>query len=191
MRWFVMAGALVVGACAPVLKGPLDAPEQPAATATLGHGYGLLMPLLQSESSATLIFGVKHGSDALQALVRRISDAAANAQRSLAALLANPPALDSKADGLPLIEVSTRNLMTNQEAAGLLLAGAEFQRRMILAQQKACAYIAALANTLSEADPNAERSALLTTLSEQFAAFDAELRGMLTVSQTSSKLPPK
>ncbi len=181
-----MSCVVAFGACAPTLQGPLDVSGSPEAAATLGHGYGLLMPMLQNEASATLIFGVKPASEELQAVVRRVSDASANAQRTLRTLLAAPPPIDSKHDGLPLIEVSTRNLMTNEEAAGLLLAGSPFECRMILAQQKACAYIAALSDTLSKADPNADRAAVLAAMATEFRAFEKELRGMLSVAQPSS-----
>ncbi|MDP7028608.1 MAG: hypothetical protein QF733_00115 [Phycisphaerales bacterium] len=190
MRAILISWALCLIGCAPTLQGPLDVPESTAASATLGHGYGLLLPVLQDESSATLIFGVKHGSPPLQALVRRISDASANAHRDLLAMLPDPPPLKAGSDGLPLIEVSTRNHMANQEAAGLLLAGKQFNRRMILAQQKACAYIAALADTLSKADPNAERSALMAAVAREFSQFDGELRDMLTTAEPSVSVSP-
>lgn len=169
--------------CAPVLRGPLDTAQPEAAAATLNHGYGLLQQVLSSESSVTLIFGIKHASEPVETLVRRIGDAASRGERGIRQMAEGSPPIRWTSTGLPLIEVSTRNYITNQQGAGLLLAGDSFELRLVLTQQKACDYISALATTLAAADTNTARSAALTDLAQEFAAFDVELRAMLQVAQ--------
>ncbi|MDP6986673.1 MAG: hypothetical protein QGG74_01390 [Phycisphaerales bacterium] len=181
-----MVALVCVSGCAPVLRGPLDSAAPEAAAATLDHGYTLLYQVLHDESSVTLLFGIKHAPKSIETLVRRIGDAAANGEAAIRSTASRYPPIRWDASGLPLIEVSARHHIANQQAAGLLLAGDSFELRLLLAQQKACDYISALAMTLATADSNAERSAMLTTLAHEFAAFEFELRGYLQVRQSSS-----
>jgi hypothetical protein len=170
--------------CAPVLKGPLDSPNTEAVALTLDHGYGLLFAVLQPESSVTLLFGVKHASKETEDLVRRISNAAANAMQSVQALQSATPPIKTDQQGLPLIEVSTRNHITNTQAAALLLAGDSFEAELLVTQQKACNYISALANTLAEADPNEQRSSMMKTIAAKFVSLDTEVLARLCVCQS-------
>ena len=184
MRIFVFNLVLACAtSCAPVLRGPLDSACPEAAAATLDHGYALLQQVLQDESSVTLIFGLKEASESLETLVRNIGDAAATGERAIRQMATLPPAIEWNSTGLPLIEVSARHHIANQQAAGLLLAGDSFELRLLLTQQKACDYISALAITIAAADANAERSAMLTDLAHAFASFDEELRTMVEVVQ--------
>jgi hypothetical protein len=176
----------ITASCAPVLKGPLDSDRPEAAVRTLDHGYGLLVAVLQPESSATLIFGVKHASKETEALVRRISNAAANGLRAVQDLQVLAPPIKTTAQGLPLIEVSVRNHIMNTQAASLLLAGDSFETEFLVTQQKACNYISALASTLAKADSNEKRSAVLNSLAAEFSAFDAEVLARLCVCQSSA-----
>ncbi|MDP6479397.1 MAG: hypothetical protein QGI75_05075 [Phycisphaerales bacterium] len=177
--------ALTFG-CAPVLRGPLDSANPEPAKATLDHGYALLYQVLHDESSVTLLFGVKHASEPIETLVRRIGDAAANGEAAIRSMAESPPPIDWKKNGLPLIEVSARNHIVNEQVAAFLFAGDSFEVQLLLTQQKACSYISALAVSLAAADINASRSAMLTTLARQFAGFDADLRDHLRVNQPSS-----
>lgn len=184
----ILLSVLVIG-CAPVLRGPLDSANPEAARATLDHGYALLYQVLHDESSVTLLFGVKHASKPIENLIRRIGDAAANGEARIRAMATQAPPISWKQDGLPLIEVSARHHIANQQAASLLLAGDSFELRLLLAQQKACDYISALAITLATADSNAKRSEMLTTLAHEFAAFDVELRNHLSTHATEPVKP--
>ncbi len=185
IRLLLLPLMLTTFACAPVLKGPLDPPGQ-EATATLDHGYGLLCPLLQQESSVTLIFGIKHASQPTQEIIRQISDAAADGLRRIQALRAGPPEIDLTTQGLPLVEVSARNLITNKEAAALLLAGDSFEVRLLMSQQKACDYAAALAMSIAAIDTNEPRREVLETLAGEMASFEEQLRSQICACQSKS-----
>lgn len=186
LRYIQWACWALCVACAPVLKGPLDTGTPEQRSATLGHGYAVLAGILHDESDATLIFGVKHASADVQAIVRNISDAAADTHRAVWAMREAKPPIDLEDTGLGLIETSVRNHMRNQEAGALLLAGASFEVRLLLGQQKACDYIAALAKTLATADPNEERADLMRRTAQRFAALDVEVRAMFEVRQAES-----
>jgi hypothetical protein len=181
----ILLTAALIG-CAPVLKGPLDAVSPETEQATLDHGYGLLASLLQQESSVTLIFGLKHASEPTQDLVRRISDAAANGLRQIQARRSEAPAINLSAQGLPLVEVSARNIISNREAASLLLAGDSFEVRLLLSQQKACDYAAALATSIAAIDVNESRRLFLERLAGEFTGLDLELRTRICACQPKS-----
>ena len=185
-RPLAMLCLLMAASCAPVLKGPLDSASPEAAARTLDHGYGLLVAVLQPESSVTLIFGVKHASKETEALVRRISNAAANGLQAVQDLQILSPPINTTEQGLPLIEVSARNHIMNTQAAALLLAGDSFESKLLVTQQKACNYIAALASTLAKADSNEQRSAMLESLAAEFVALDDEVLARLCVCQSSA-----
>ncbi|MCP4758415.1 MAG: hypothetical protein GY876_02990 [Planctomycetes bacterium] len=186
LRMFLLPLILASTACAPVLKGPLDSPGSEAAKSTLDHGYGLLCSLLQQESSVTLIFGIKHASKPSEELVRQIGDAAANGLRRIQELRVDPPKIDLTMQGLPLVEVSARNLIMNKEAAALLLAGDSFEVRLLLSQQKVCDYAAALATSLAAIDTNDVRRGVLEALAGEFTTFDETLRSRICKCQSSS-----
>ena len=183
-RPLAMLCLLMIASCAPVLKGPLDSASPEAAARTLDHGYGLLVAVLQPESTVTLIFSVKHASKETESLVRRISNAAANGLQAVQDLQILAPPINTTEQGLPLIEVSARNYITNTQGAALLLAGDSFETELLVTQQKACNYISALANTLAEADSNEKRSTMLKSLAAEFAAFDVEVLARLCICQS-------
>ena len=170
--------------CAPVLRGPLDAADPESMEATLSHGYALLQGVLRDESNVTLVFGVKHGPEETEALVRRISDAAANADRAIRASAELAPSVSLGEGGLPLVEVSARNIIANQQAAGLLFAGSSFEVRLLLTQQKACEYVAALAASLEAVDENEARQDMLRGISQQFTGFEREIRTQICICQS-------
>lgn len=173
----------VLQACAPVLKGPLDTSMPETQEATLSHGYALLAGILHEESSASLILGIKHASEPVQVLLQDVSDAAARGHRDLLALTAGPPPITLDHTGLPLIEVNARNLLYNKEVPRLLLAGRSFEIRMLIAQEKACEYIEALAASLATADTDPARVALMHRLAGEFLALDTRARALIGQSR--------
>ncbi len=175
----------LIASCAPVLKGPLDSTMPEAAAATLDHGYTLLTELLQNESQVTLLFSIKHGDKKVQSLLTRISDTAASTRTALIALVAKQPPITISGNGLPLIEQSTRNALSNSTAAALLLAGDSFELQLLLSQDKACSYAAALCTALAEADANVARSDVLANATKLFNGYAEEIVAMLTLRRAS------
>lgn len=166
--------------CAPVLKGPLDqARHGDAVSITLGHGYALLAQLLHDESDVTLIFGVKHAPEEVQSLLRQVADTAASTRRQLMDLRAELPAVAMDHTGLPLIEVSARHTLANSTAASLLLAGRSFEIQLLMSQEKACSYAAALCGALAVADTNVQRSLVLDRAGKAFHEYAAQIRAMI------------
>ncbi|MCH2143159.1 MAG: hypothetical protein MK077_09205 [Phycisphaerales bacterium] len=166
--------------CAPVLKGPLDdAAHSEAVPITLGHGYALLTQLLHDESDVTLIFGLKHAPEDVKALLSQVADTAASTRRELLALADDPPAVPMDTTGLPLIEVSARHALANSTAASLLLAGRSFEIQLLVSQEKACSYAAALCGALAVADVNRQRTALLEHAGKAFQGYASQISALI------------
>lgn len=171
--------------CSPTLQAPLkglDGVGDDAGDQRLDHGYALLMEVLGNETRVSGILGMKSATAVTEAILRGISAAATVARDDLAALLPETPPIDVGATGLPLLETDARNRLENQETVGLLLSsGPTFERRILLTQEKATGYVAALSEGLASADPNPARRDRLTELSRRFLQLNAELRDRLTI----------
>ena len=177
--------ASMLGACRPTLDasfartdGAIDAEDH-----RLDHGYALLLDLLAEESKVADVLVIKSPSEATATLLRDISTSATAGEEGLRRLLAGPPAISTGTDGLPIIETDARNRIANRETVALLISGGRsFERRILLTQDKACGYVAALAASLATADPASERRARLKTLSATFDRLAARVRSRLALS---------
>jgi hypothetical protein len=171
--------------CSPTLQAPLRGPDgagEDEGDLRLDHGYSLLMGVLGDETRVSEILGMKSASAGTEELLRAISAAATTAREDLEALLPETPPISVGSSGLPLLEIDARNRIANQETVGLLLSsGATFELRILLTQEKATGYVAALSEGLASADPNLARRDRLSGLSRRFLQLNAELRGRLAV----------
>jgi hypothetical protein len=171
--------------CSPTLQAPLKGPDGAGPDSgdyRLDHGYTLLMDLLADEARVVDILGLKSASPSTEEILRAISSAASEASVDLAAMRSKAPPILVGTTGLPILEVDARNRLKNQETVGLLLSGGtSFELRILLTQEKASGYIAALAEGLASADPNPARRDRLTRLSRRFLGLNAELRQRLAV----------
>lgn len=183
----MMLVAATLGGCgAPVLQGPLDA--DPVAgdqdlDPRLARGYALLLDLLADEGRVAEILAIKSPRAEIARLLERISGEAKVDRKELVGLLPATAPLDSKATGLPVIEQDARRRIENEETPALLFAGGSaFEARILLTQQKATQYAAALCRSLATADSDEGRSAALTAMADRWAALEAEVRPWLTVA---------
>lgn len=178
--------ASMLGACRPTLDAPFASTDGAidAEDHRLDHGYALLLDLLADESKVADVLVIKSPSEATATLLRDISTSANAGAEGLRRLLAGPPAISTETDGLPIIETDARNRIANRETVALLISGgASFERRILLTQDKACGYVAALAASLATADPASERRERLETLSATFDRLASRVRSRLAVSQ--------
>ncbi len=189
-RLFVLASAasLATG-CRPTLDAPFASSDGAIAAEDrrLDHGYALLFGLLADESKVADILAIKSPSEATATVLRDISAAANTGMLELRDLLAAPPVITIETDGLPIIETDARNRIANRETVALLLSGGiTFERRILLTQDKACGYVAALAASLATADPDAARGERLEALADTFDRLAARVRSRLEPSSIDS-----
>ena len=171
----LIAAAVSTAGCMPVLQAPIGLPTDPTASMQIDYGYSILDSLLDDESSVGEILQIKSTSHKTSSLLKSISAAAKEARTNLAPLLAKEPVVSVGETGLPIVEESTRNRITNIQTARLLLAGSSFEVKVLLTQANAMGYGRSLAASLAEADPNPDRSKFLGQLENTLADLESQV----------------
>ena len=170
--------------CHTTIQTPLTSDGQGtrAGDARLDHGYGTLLALLADEARVEQILAIKSPAEGIAALLRRISTQAREDRRRLESILTDPPVVDATETGLGVIERDVRSRIAGRETSALIFAGGErFERRILLTQDKATSYAAALAASLSRADPQSSRREVLGVMSREWEDLGDEVRGWLEV----------
>lgn len=171
----LIGAAVSTGGCMPVLQAPIGLPTDPTASMQIDYGYSILENLLEDESSVGEILQIKSTSQKTSSLLKTISAAAKEAKANLAPLLAKEPVVSVGETGLPIVEESTRNRITNIQTARLLLAGSSFEVKVLLTQANAMGYGRSLAASLAEADPSPDRSKFLGQLENTLADLESQV----------------
>lgn len=188
MATLATISASLGGCAAPVLDRPLaasDASGEHQVAATLSHGYALLFDLLDDEAKVAGILAIKSPRPGVADLLRHISMEADVDREHLRPLLAESPTIALDETSLPLLERDARRRIAREETPALLFAGGRsFETRMLLTQQKAAQYAAALCESLAAADPNRSRGDLLTVMAHHWHGLEGEIRSWLTVVET-------
>lgn len=181
----LLVAALVAGAttgCAPVLKAPIGNEGTERAADQLDHGYALLHGLLTDEARVADILRIKNPYEETASILKSISETAKNGLEMIDASASEPPVIVLAETGLPLIETDARNRIANTVTMGLVLSmGTSFEVQMLLSQEKACGYAAALCESLATADPNNARAAKVGDLGKTFSELGERVRKRLTV----------
>lgn len=176
---------IAMGGCMPVLQAPIGSPADPTANDQVSFGYALLVGLMGDESQVGDILMIKSASTKTEVLLKDISAAAKDATATITPLFAQEPVVSIDDTGLPIVETSTRNRITNVQTARLLLAGGSFEVKMLLSQANAMGYARSLAASIADADPNKARSTIMAQLENSFA--DLEGRAILQLLQLSDR----
>jgi hypothetical protein len=159
-RTAVLGALLLIAGCA---GGA--APTEPAAPAGPRRGYALLHQLLEQEQHVAKLLVVKDETDALDRVIGDIADTTARAREDLEDLAGAAPAVALEDTGLPADERSARESIAAARRDRLLAtSGREFERELLLSQNEALTYGAALADVLSRSEANPERLAFVRRL---------------------------
>ncbi|MCH2161330.1 MAG: hypothetical protein MK085_05605 [Phycisphaerales bacterium] len=174
--------ALAFWGCAPELKAPIGNEGEEKAADQLDHGYGLLVGLMGDESKVADILAIKSPSSETAEILVAISEASKKGLEMITANAGAAPAVLVNANGLPLIETDARNRISNSVTLSLLLAGGRnFEVQILLTQDKACGYAAALCESLANADPNRDRASKVGDLGARYAELGKKVQGRLTI----------
>ena len=170
---------LALQGCAPVLKGPVGPEGVEKASDSLDHGYAILMSLLEDEARVDQLLAIKSASKETVEILTDISKTSRTAMLEIRAMATKVPVVDLGETGFPIIEVDSRNRISNQQAAALLLAGKSFELKVLLTQDKAMGYAAALCQSLAVADRNDHRSEAIERLGDKFVVLNASILARL------------
>ena len=174
-----------VSSCAPVLKSPIGDEGEERASDRLDHGYSILLGLMAEEAKVDQILSIKSASRETETLLHDISITAKAAIEKINEEAKLPPMLLLENSGLPTIESDARARITNTQTVRLLLAMGSFELQILLTQEKAMGYAAALADSLAAADPNATRSDRMKKYAKTYG--DLESRAIERIKALGSK----
>ena len=156
-----------------------DAPTDAsiARVSKLNKGYALLLDLLKDEARVSQVLAIKNAPPGIRSLLRRISSTASTNRDSIGKLLGKDPAIAPTGLGLPSIEVDARDHIAEDQTSVLLTSSGEmFVFRILLTQDRASAYAAALATSLANLDPNVARRDLCNAIARDWEVLGDDVR---------------
>lgn len=169
---------------------PKAAPQQRASRkqVELSRGYAMLYELVSKQSGLDRALIIGGGMDAeSKSLIREIAQASERAAARIKNFTRADPSLALKNRGLPEVEVRARAEIESSLKGRLLFAGKNFEVRLLLAQNDATEYGAALAQEMAKLDPHRERRAWLKEFAEHYGKLRQRVEERLTVRSESGK----
>jgi hypothetical protein len=144
------------------------------------HGYALLFELLGDEKNVSKLLIIKRERAELRDLIRDIAQRCGTAHEELERFAKADAALKLKTNGLPAVEIGTREAIGKTKAKQLLTeSGKEFELRLLIAQHEALTYGSHLAATVAKAEPNPQRAQFLRRLSSDLEVLENRITSML------------
>jgi len=144
------------------------------------HGYALLFELLGDEKNVSKLLIIKRERPELRDLIRDVAQRCGTAHEELERFAKADPALNLKTNGLPAVEVGTRDAIGKTKAKQLLNeSGKEFELRLLIAQHEALTYGSHLAAAIAKAEANSQRAQFLRRLSSDLEVLENRVTSML------------
>jgi hypothetical protein len=185
--------SLLAGGCAslhessgvaPVAQSSASSGQHPsegrAPRAGDATGYALLFDLLGDEKNVSKLLIIKRERAELRGLIRDIAQRCGQAHKELEGFAKADRALNLKTNGLPGVEIQTRDAIGKTKAKHLLTeSGKEFELRLLIAQQEALTYAGHLAAAISKTEANSQRAQFLRQLASDLSAFEQRVTSML------------
>jgi hypothetical protein len=189
MRFRFLALLLALCGCASFHE---SASKTPAPQSTSGsrssplqnhYGYAILFELLGDEKNVSKLLIIKRERAELRDLIRDIAQRCGTAHEELERFAKADAALNLKTNGLPAMEIGTRDAIGKTKAKQLLTeSGKEFELRLLIAQHEALTYGSHLAATVAKAEPNPQRAQFLRRLSSDLEVLENRVTSMLLAS---------
>jgi hypothetical protein len=185
--WVLLGFVSLLGGCA------TKPPEAPAVTANdqrfgiRNQGYSLLHKLLSDEKELSKLLVIKKENSDAGALIKEISQVAADAVKQLEAFSKADSHLHLNMPGLPQVEAQARDLISKTEAKELITkSGEKFEMRVLITQADALRYASALAAAISAHEGDQNRKKFLAATSEKFQELHQKL---IDLMHTRWKMP--
>jgi hypothetical protein len=177
---FVLCG------CASFHETSNTTPAQPNAQVSSNsslqgaYGYALLFDLLGDEKNVSKLLIIKRERPELRDLIRDIAQRCGTAHEELERFAKADPALNLKTNGLPAVEIGTRDAIGKTKAKQLLTeSGKELELRLLIAQHEALTYGTHLAATIAKTETNPQRAQFLRRLSSDLEVLESRVASML------------
>jgi hypothetical protein len=172
-----MLSIFVVG-CASLHESSSVAPAR--SSNTNSDGYALLFDLLGDERNVSKLLIIKRERPELRDLIRDIAQRCGKAHGRLEQFGRADRGLSLKTNGLPSIEIATRDAIGKTKAKQLLTeSGKEFELRLLISQHEALTYASHLAASIAKGETNAQRSQFLRQLSSDLTIMEQRVTSLL------------
>jgi len=144
------------------------------------YGHALLFQLLGDEKNVSKLLIIKRERTELRDLIRDIAQRCRTAHEELERLAKADSGLNLKTNGLPAVEIGTRDAIGKTKAKQLLTeSGKEFELRLLIAQHEALTYGSHLAAAIAKTEANPQRAQFLRRLSSDFEVLENRVSSML------------
>lgn len=175
----LLAPILLLAAChAPSRSEPAE--QALAGEVALDHGYALLYTTISDESEVDKVLIIKNPDAPVADLLKAIARFAVAAKARLEALSKEKPMIALQNQGLPLVEVSTREAISEATSKGIVFSGGKkFEFRILLTQHQALDYIAHLADALGKRELREDRKQFLEQLAKDARALHERVIALL------------
>lgn len=147
---------------------------QPAAPAgkSLAQGYALLYSTIAQDADVDKALMLKSPDPRVAETVKAIAQFCGQAKAKLEAFALEDPSLNLNNDGLPALEIKTRDAIGSTTTKQILFGtGKEFEFRLLMTQHEALNYIAHLAGVLAKAETNEARGTYLKEIAQKSASL--------------------
>jgi hypothetical protein len=136
--------------------------------------------LLGDEKNVSKLLIIKRERAELRDLIRDIAQRCGTAHEELERIAKADAGLDVKTNGLPAVEIGTRDAIGKAKAKQLLTeSGKEFELRLLITQHEALTYGSHLAATVAKSEPNPERAQILRRLASDLEVLESRVTSML------------
>lgn len=161
---------------------PRSEPAGPALAdeVALDHGYALLYATISDESQVDKVLIIKNPDAPVADLLKAIARFATTAKNRLEALSKEEPMIALQNQGLPVVEASTREAISDTTSKGIVFGGGrKFEFRILLTQHQALDYVTHLADTLGKREPREDRRQYLEKLASDARALHERVIALL------------
>jgi hypothetical protein len=139
-----------------------------------------LFDLLGDERNVSKLLIIKRERPELRDLIRDIAQRCGQAHEELERFAKADPALNLKTNGLPAVEIGTRDAIGKTKAKQLLTeSGKQFELSLLITQHEALTYGTHLAATIAKTETNAQRAPFLRRLSSDLEVLENRITSML------------
>jgi hypothetical protein len=158
------------------LASPVRGDTASGSTQDLRAGFFLLHQVCHQESQVDILNIIKTTPPEVADYVKRVSGLAKESLATLDRFANHDSSLQNTTDPLPLFEQATRKNIQDEKEHSLLFGtkGGTYARRLLFAQVQAANYIANLAQTWAERDPDADRDAAMRKMSGRWTKIREE-----------------
>ncbi|MCX5659833.1 MAG: hypothetical protein NTW19_08940 [Planctomycetota bacterium] len=143
-----------------------------ATSPSLSQGYALLYSTAGQDADVDKVLMLKSPEPRVAELVKSIAQFCGQVKAKLDGFAKEDASLDLKAEGLPALEVQTRDAIGSTTSKQILFGtGKEFEFRLLMTQHEALNYITHLLRVLAKAEANEARKMYLNQAAQTSAAL--------------------